>query len=273
VRRSAGLPGLPKAGLLLALLFLGLGAAPAGGDEISSWFAADPRARAYQAAQAEIEDLANAARLHNVPLGPILDKLREGASKGADTERLLAALRETIDRLARARGIFEQAGASGSGEDVQALSLLLLRGLPEEVARGLVAYGRQAGRGMPAIRAACGAVTGLLGVEALENRDALKVGALLLGSRLPLPAYGSLASLYLKASAAGMEDSEILNDVIIGTLESGGGVVAMDEKINRGQAAKGQAAKAEAGSRANPSQAGPKKEPPGQSRPEKEKKK
>ncbi len=259
---------MPRAGFFLALVFLGLLAVPVCGDEISSWFAADPRAQAYEGVQAEIEDLVSAARLHKLPLGPIIDKLREGASKGADAQRLLSALHETIERLARAQAILEQAGAPADDEDVQALSLLLLRGLPEEVARGLVAYGRQSGREMPAVRAACDAIASLLDVKTLGNQDALRVGTLLLASRLPLSAYGSLASIYLKARASGMEDDAILNDVIIGSLESGGGVVAMDEKINRGQTVR-----TDARSRESPPQAGPKKEPPGQSRPDKKPKK
>jgi hypothetical protein len=162
-----------------------------------------------------------------------------------------------------ARSILEQASAkaAGSAEDVQAVSILLQRGLPEELARELITYGLQAGRGMQAVRAACDAVTNLLAIRALGDQDALKVGELLLAGKLPVSAYKSLPSLYLKASAAGMEDSEILNDVIIGTLKTGGGIASMDEKIKGGLA--GKAADKPAGASA---QGGPPAEPPGKSR-------
>lgn len=265
--------GLPRTRYLLFLLFWSLLAVPAGGDELSSWFVADPRAHPYTGVQPELRGLIEAARLQEVPIGPLIDKLREGASKGVDAGRLIAALRETIERMVQARAILEQASGTtaGSEENVQAFSILLQRGLPEGLARELIAYGRQAGRRMQAIRAACDAVTSLLAVRALGDPDALKVGELLLASKLPVSAYRSLASVYLKAKASGLDDSEILNDVIIGTLESGGGIVSMDEKINKGQAAKAGDKQPGGSAKAGDSPAGRPAEPPGQSKDHKKK--
>ncbi len=244
--------GAPRTRFLLFLLLWGLLAVPARGDELSSWFLTDRRARAYTGVQAELQGLIDEARLQNVPIGPLIDKLREGASKRVEAERLPGALRETIDRMLRARSILEQAGAAdaGSEENVQAVSVLLQRGLPEELARQLIARALQAGRGMQAARAACDAVTSLLAVRAMGEQDALKVGELLLASKLPVPAYRSLVSVYLKAKASALDNSEILNDVIISTLESGGGIVSMDEKIG------GRAARADAEPPESPEQPG-----------------
>ncbi|MBN1835940.1 MAG: hypothetical protein JW820_08815 [Spirochaetales bacterium] len=261
--------GKVRARMLLLFLLGGLLAVPARGDELEAWFAADPRATAYADVRSELKDLFAAARLQSAPMGPLVDKLREGAAKGVDGERLVEALRVTIGRLVQARTILEQAsgtpaGAAAGEEDVQGLSLLLLRGLPEELARGLIARGVQAGREMQSIRAACGAVISLTAVAGLDEQETLrvgmKVGTLLLAGALPVSSYEALAPVYLKARAAGLENGEILEQVIIASLEAGGGIVAMDEKINRGQAAK---ARKKAG---KPPDAGPPKEPPGQAK-------
>ena len=231
--------GRARTRFLLLLLSWGLLAVPAGGDELSAWFRADPRARAYAGVQVELQELLAAARLQKAPIGPLVDKLREGVSKGVEEQRLLVALRETTDSLVRARAILEQAHAAAAvgEENVRAVSILLQRGLPDPLAGALISYGLRAGHGMRAVRAVCDAVTSLLAVGALGDRDVLRVGELLLAGRLPISAYRSLTSVYLKAKASGLDDREILNYVIIGSLESGGGIVSMDEKIARRNAA------------------------------------
>ncbi len=114
----------------------------------------------------------------------------------------------------------------------------------------------------------------------MGDQDALKVAELLLASKLPVSAYRSLASVYLKAKASDLEDSEILNDVIIGTLESGGGILSMDEKIAReaaGRARSGRPGQPEGNPPASNPQAGnppaaepqdgnPPSEPPGRTK-------
>lgn len=254
--------GSQRVSFVLILLSVGLLALPAGAQDLASWFAQDPRASAFAGIRAQLEGLFETARLQGVPEAPLVDKLREGASKGVEGPRLVAALRETMDRLLEAQRILERASGPAAGEDVQALSLLLARGLPGELAGALIASGLRAGRDLPAVRAACDAVLGLAAVAGLGSEDTLtvglQVGTLLLNGRLPVSAYETLAAVFLKGKAAGLEDGEILNDVIIATLASGGGFVAMNEKITRGQALK-----ASRGRPVRPPQAGPKDGPPG----------
>jgi hypothetical protein len=258
---------------LPALLFSLLLAVPAMGDELSSWFASDPRARAYEGVETELEGLIDEARLKKVPIGPLLDKLREGAAKRVDPGRLLDAVGETIDQLARARSVLEQSagGFSASEEDLQAVSLLL-RGLSEELAVELIAFGLEHGREMRAIRAAGDAITRLRAIAELEEGETLKVGTLLLAGKVPVFAYDSLPSIYLKGKASGLSDRMILDEVIIETLDSGGGIIAMHTKIDRIKASK--VGRGQRGDRPEnpgpdddrpdlPPQASPSAEPPG----------
>lgn len=229
--------GSRRTRFLPALLFLLLLAVPAMGDELSSWFDSDPRARAYEGVEAELQSLIDEARLRKVPVGPLIDKLREGAAKRVDPGRLLDAVGETIDQLARARSVLEQSEGnfSASEEDLQAVSLLL-RGLSEELAVELISFGLEKGCEMRAIRAAGDAITRLRSIAELEEGETLKIGTLLLAGKVPVFAYGSLPSIYLKGRASGLSDGEILNEVIIETLESGGGIIAMHTKIDRRKA-------------------------------------
>ena len=86
---------------------------------------------------------------------------------------------------------------------------------------------------MRAIRAAGDAITRLRSVAELEEGETLKVGTLLLSSKVPVFAYGSLPSIYLKGRTAGLAEREIVDEVIIETLASGGGIIAMHVKIDR----------------------------------------
>jgi hypothetical protein len=260
--------GHGRARFLLSLLFLLVLTVPATGDELSSWFDADPRARAYAVVEAELQGLIDAARMEKVPIGPLIDKLREGAAKQVAPQRLLDAVGETIDQLARARSVLEEAsGNSWKNEaDILAVSLLL-RDLPDELAGELIAFGLGRGREMRSIRAAGDAITRLRSIAELEDGEALRVGTLLLDGSVPAFAYGSLPSVYLKAKASGLSENEILDEVIIGTLESGGGIIAMRVKIGRMKSL--EAADGRQGHR--PDHAGPPAAPPGQDKDKPEK--
>jgi hypothetical protein len=247
--------------ILFTLILLVLIVVPAVGDELTSWFATDRRARAYLGVETELQSLFDQARLHKVPIGPLIDKLREGAAKRVEPERLLNAVGETIDQLARARSVLVQASGSSleSEEDVQAVSFLL-RSLPEELARELIASGLDKGRDMRAIRAAGDAIASLLSIAELEEGEAVMVGKLLLAGEMRVRAYGSLPSIYLKAKASGLTDREILDEVIIGTLESGGSIASMHKKIDRGNSAEPNDKKRGQ----QPEHSGPPSETPGQ---------
>ncbi|MGD2135154.1 MAG: hypothetical protein PVF27_03295, partial [Gemmatimonadales bacterium] len=64
----------------------------------------DPRLeRLPEEARAEVEALVQAARADRLPTEPLIDRALEGASKGADSRLIVAAVRSLASELATAR--------------------------------------------------------------------------------------------------------------------------------------------------------------------------
>lgn len=62
--------------------------------------------RLSAAARAEVQTVLDSARREGLPLEPLVDRALEGAVKGADDARIVAAVRRLADELAAAREAF-----------------------------------------------------------------------------------------------------------------------------------------------------------------------
>lgn len=89
---------LPRAALLLlGACVIGRGAAAQEARLVG---------RLSAAARAEVQTVLDSARREGLPLEPLVDRALEGAVKGADDARIVAAVRRLADELAAAREAF-----------------------------------------------------------------------------------------------------------------------------------------------------------------------
>jgi hypothetical protein len=223
---------------LAVLACLVLLALPALGEDagLSSWFRSDPKARAYAAVEAELAATFDAAAAADLPTRFLLEKLREGAAKGVAPARLAAGLRAEAQRLSQAADMLAHAPVpfpdrAAREETLKAVSIALLAGFSPGGVEALLARAAPPARGPQDVVAVLAAVIPVKDASRLEEPDLVRLGAALLGSRLPATAFKSVASFFLRAAASGARDGDILDTMVIPALEGGGGLVQMEEKL------------------------------------------
>jgi hypothetical protein len=221
---------VPACLLLLALSAFGDDA------ELSAWFRSDPKARPYAAVQAEIAATFDEAAGAGLPAWVLMEKLREGAAKGVPAGRLATGLRAEATRLSQAADILLRARTSVADrrerdETLRAVSIALLAGFSPGAVETLLVLVAPPARGPQDAVAALAAVIPVKDASLLSEADLVRLGAALLQSRLPSTAFKSIGSFFLKASASGARDGDILDDMVIPALRGGGGLVQMEEQL------------------------------------------
>jgi len=221
--------------LILALL-----AAPAlfsESSDVRSWFRDEPRAHSYSAVEADVLRVFDDAGKAGLPLGPLMDKLQEGASKGAAANVLLTALRAESQRLSMGQAILDTQGVRfidpGDREEaLRAISLLVVDGVSAQTIESLLALAVSVGRDPLDDAEALRVLAQVKLSSRLADNDIQRLGAALLKSRLPRAAFNSIPPFLLKASALGMSDQAI-EDIIVSVLGSGGSLIQMEEEIQK----------------------------------------
>ena len=165
-----------------------------------------------------------------------MEKLREGAAKGVPAQRLASGLQAESGRLVQARDILLRRKVAitdtrARDETLKAVSIGLLAGVSAESVEDLFAAAVPPARGPQDAVAALAAVIPVKDASRLPEADLRRLGVALLGSRLPAAAFRSVSSFFLKASASGVRDAEVLDGMVIRSLAAGGGLVQMEEEL------------------------------------------
>jgi hypothetical protein len=118
--------------MMSGLKLLVLAAAP---HVLRAQNSADLPARLQPASRAAIVRLADSLAAERLPTAPVYDKAAEGALKGADDKRIIAAVRGLAQRLRDARTLL---GQSASDAELSACASALYAGVEPARIRGLV---------------------------------------------------------------------------------------------------------------------------------------
>jgi hypothetical protein len=222
-------------------VFLALAAAAFCQDAgVDSWFKADPRAKAYMDSKADVLRIFAEAQAAELPMWVLMDKLREGASKGVSPDRLTAGLQSEAARLSAAKAILERVKADIAEkteyEDaLRDMSIALLAGIGGETIESLFAGTGMKARTYRDVLAACAALIQMKNSSRLPENDLRRLGETLLASTLPSSSFSSIPSFFVKARAAGLRESEVLDSIVLKALETGGGFVRMEELLRMRQ--------------------------------------
>jgi len=223
--------------LLWSAVILTTGAGSAWSDELGAWYGSDARASSYSTARGELSAIFQEARQQSVPGRLLLDRLREGAAKNVPPSVLTNGLRVELGRLERAHLIIDKARLSGSflsgAQEVtlKEVCIFLRAGLPDKLIGELLAAGASVRGGRESALAACGAIMDLRAVAPVADADSLQIGRLLMISGMEPSGYGSLALVYDRGRSRGLSHDRLVREVIINTLTAGGGLSAMNQKI------------------------------------------
>ncbi len=205
---------------------------------LDAWLRDDPRGKTYAAAAADLRDVFSRAGSEGLPLGILMDKLREGASKGVPAGRLSAGLEAERQRLLEVRDILKGSGMSimDAGEYQETLkdiSLTLLAGIPAGTIQSLFTAAARAGKTVMDVRAACAALIRMASVSRLAGEDLRRLGEAMVSSSLASSAFASIPSFFIKARASGLREGDVLDSIVIKALQSGGGLARMEELMSQ----------------------------------------
>jgi len=206
--------------------------------DVSSWFHNDSRARPYAGIGSEVIRVFTEAGKAGLSLALLMDKLKEGASKGVAADLLLNALRSESERLSTGRDILERQGARFSDpgdreETLRAISLTLIAGISVQTIESLFALAPSVARSSQEVAAAFNAMVQAKLSSRLTDSEIQRLGAALLKSRMAQAAFKSIPSFLMKASARGMTDNDVVDRIIVSVLESGGSLVQMEEELQK----------------------------------------
>lgn len=223
---------------IIVILCIALLSAPAFAEDadVSAWFRADPRGKAYRSVEGRVTAVFEAAKESGLPLWILMEKLREGAAKRVGADRLASGLEQESHRLLEARDILlgqkvPLVETRTREEAMKAVSIALLSGLSPAIISEMFSLAVPPLRVPQDAVAALAAIIPVRDASRLAEPDIRRLGAALLASRLPPAAFKSVSSFFLKARASGARDEDVLETMLIPSLEAGGGLVQMEEEL------------------------------------------
>jgi len=194
-----------------------------------------PAAAAYQAERDSLTALLRSARDRGVPGELLLDKLREGAAKKARPPVLLAAMGAETERLLDLSQLLHRSPAPVRGDEVSLLrtgSLILLGGMQMDTMDAVLTYAGSVGKTADRALGACGSAVRVVAVSQADPTRLKSFSECLIRSSLSDRDYPNLVSVAVKAKRTGILGDEFIN-LLVGVLDSGGGLPALDREIDR----------------------------------------
>jgi hypothetical protein len=228
---------------LIVALALGQ-AAPARADtpgqvELSRWLATSAAARRYRDVQESLGTIVAVADRQNLPSVVLVERVKEGAAKGAAPEALVAAAQAELDRLRMVEAVLREAGAGDLADServYRTLSLGLRAGLSAAAVRAILGDLAGSAETLGRSLAACEAVLSLSATTRLSEAELVRLGRALIDGKVPTGALGTVNAVFAKGRAGKLDDGELLA-IVAGVLDRGGGIIqisgAVDAEVRR----------------------------------------
>jgi hypothetical protein len=189
----------------------------------------------YRSVAAELEHLFSEAEAQNIPADILLDKLKEGSAKRVSGSQMVQALRTEVERLTKAIQLLSKEGRNPSGDRVlalKALSLLLQGGVPVDTIDAVLEYASLVEKPSNRAIAALSASFRVIAI-AQAPADLLRpLSECLVRSTLQETQFSQLSSLAVRAKSKQIQGENLIK-LIIGSLDSGSGLTALDRELQR----------------------------------------
>ncbi len=200
---------------------------------LESWLRSDPRAAQYRPIADEATELARVLADSNIPDGFLVRIIAEAAAKRVSPTAVVSVFRRTVDAFLAANAVLSEVGflperPDGRDSLFVRLGIVFSAGLDVSVFEELVVYADN----LDKLLTVSEAIAETLSVTDLEPDAKTALGRSLLASRLPVSAYGSVPSVYLRGRAGGLSTDDVTT-VIIDALGRGGGLVQIDAELRR----------------------------------------
>lgn len=204
-----------------------------GATELARWLATGTAAQRYGVVRESLSAIIASADLEGLPSLVLVERLKEGAAKGAPPPSLVAAGQADLDRLRSAGSLLRGAGAVSLADPervFRAISLGLRAGLSEATFASLLGDSGGTPRMLDRSLAACETLLGLTGLTDLSQEELVRLGRALIAGKVPEAAWGSIVAVFAKGRAGKLDDGEILS-LVTGVLERGGGMIQISGSV------------------------------------------
>lgn len=190
---------------------------------------------AYHSVDPELEQLFSKAEAKDIPGDIIVDKIKEGAAKVASGLQMVQALNAEVERLTTAVNLLSKEGRNLSGERslaLRAISLLLQGGMHVDTIDAVLEYASLLQKPSSRAIAALSASFRVIAI-AQAPADLLRpLSESLVRSTLQDPQFVQLSSLAVRAKSKQLKGEQLIK-MMIGSLDSGGGLTALDRDLQR----------------------------------------
>lgn len=208
-------------------------------DTVETWFSLDAKAFPYHSLSSQIIIFFERAKADGIPLLPLFEKLKEGASKRVSGAQLVSGLEQEKNRLVLAKDILHKGIPAsrlwvGKREErmLKNISAFLSAGLSRELIENILVILLRQSMEPEQVVPLCALLVELYSVGSMEDESAFGLVEELLSSRYPASGYGALFSFFLKAKSLRMADTEIVS-LMRGILKRKGGIIQMEQELNR----------------------------------------
>ncbi len=210
-----------------------------GVERLDRWFAEASRSDQYSSIKSDLSNLFAKADDAELPVDPLLRLLQEGAAKRVTPALLLDAVTAELRRLELGKTLLSRAEmypeeAAEDDEEsarlkhLRRISVALQAGIAEQTLRKLVSSASSLKKAGEAISS----ITDLAVSSEAENETLRRLGLALVRSNLEPEGYASVISIYLKGRLYNLSIEETTR-IIVNVLESGGGIIQIDQELSR----------------------------------------
>jgi hypothetical protein len=232
-------------------------------NELETWFQNNPEAEKYRGIEHQILSILTSSQQLSIPTELLMEKLREGASKGVPPSLLVQALSEEAERLSDIVNMISEINSrnektegrpffdTGNTEEedivapeedtsrlrnrsdiIKQFSLFQRSGLSLTSIDSILEEARTLGKNKDIAFQSLSALIKIPGVSSLSENEVTGLGEALLQSNLSPSSYSTLSSIFLKGRIYQISYSTI-SRIVIEILKKGGGLIQIEQEITR----------------------------------------
>jgi hypothetical protein len=189
----------------------------------------------YQSVAAELEMIFSEAETRKVPGDILVDKMKEGSAKRVSGPQMVQALRAEMERLTLAMRLLNKSGRTSSGNRntlLKTISLFLQGGIPVDTIDAVLEYAHMVNQTSRRAIYALSSAFRLIAIAQAPAEFLRPLSECLVRSSLSERQFSQLQSLAVRAKGRQIEGERMIK-LIIGSLDSGGGLPALDRELQK----------------------------------------
>lgn len=218
---------------IIVLLFLST--VPLWADYSPREWLNSPSGAPYQSVADELEMIFSEAEARHIPGDILVDKMKEGSAKRVSGSQMVQALRAEMERLTLAMQLLNKPDRTSSESRdtlLKAISLLLQGGVPVDTIDAVLEYSSLVNQSSSRAIYALSSAFRVIAIAQAPAELLRPLSECLVRSSLQERQFSQLQSLAVRAKSQQIQGERLIQ-LIIGSLDSGGGLPALDRELQK----------------------------------------